>query len=54
MYHVGEGVERDDDQAMKWYLKAACQGDEDAQLHAANMYPRKQDYDQAMTTGCWK
>jgi TPR repeat protein len=32
MYHIGQGVEDDLEEAIKWYKKAAAQGHKDAQL----------------------
>jgi TPR repeat protein len=38
MYDFGEGVERDDKQAVKWYKKAAEQGFDEAQNRLGSMY----------------
>ena len=38
MYDKGEGVEQDHEEAVKWYRKAADQGDADAQFNLGVMY----------------
>ena len=38
MYDKGEGVPQDDDEAVKWYRKAADQGDASAQNNLGLMY----------------
>lgn len=52
MYHKGEGVVQDDQEAAKWYRMAAEQGDTDAQFNLgvtyANGYGVLQDYKEAV------
>jgi TPR repeat protein len=38
IYFNGHGVQRNDPEAMKWYRRAADQGDADAQLKIGDMY----------------
>ena len=38
MYDLGEGVLKDDKEAVKWFRLAAEQGDADAQSNLGNMY----------------
>ena len=38
MYDIGEGVAENNAEAVRWYLFAAEQGDEDAQLVLGQMY----------------
>ena len=38
MYMIGQGVEKDSDQAIKWYKAAADQGNADAQFFLGAMY----------------
>ena len=38
IYHIGEGVEKDLKEAVKWYRKAADQGDAMAQFGLGNRY----------------
>jgi TPR repeat protein len=38
MYNSGEGVPRDNAEAVKWYSKAAEQGDANAQYNLGLMY----------------
>lgn len=38
MYYYGDGVKQDYDEAKKWFMKAAEQGDEDAQKFLGDMY----------------
>ncbi|ACE05769.1 hypothetical protein Aasi_0340 [Candidatus Amoebophilus asiaticus 5a2] len=40
MYHNGEGVAKDDNQAIKWFQKAAEQGNADAQFNLGVMYEK--------------
>ena len=40
MYYCGEGVEKDYDEAAKWYRTAAEQGDQEAWYKLGNMYYR--------------
>lgn len=40
MYLLGNGEEKDEQQAAEWFLKAAEQGDVDAQVIIAAMYDR--------------
>jgi hypothetical protein len=42
MYHDGEGVLQDYAEAMKWFRKAADQGDAEAQYALASASPRRQ------------
>ena len=48
MYNNGEGVPQDHARAARWFLKAAKQGDADAQLSVGLMYDKgegvPQDY----------
>jgi TPR repeat protein len=37
MYENGQGVPQDDDEALKWYQKAANQGDSNAQRALARL-----------------
>ena len=52
LYDQGEGVKEDDVEAVRWYLKAAKQGDQFAQYNLALMYDQgmgvEQDYVKAM------
>lgn len=52
MYKNGQGVTQDYAEAMKWYLKAAEQGDAEAQRSSGSMYAQglsiKQDYAEAL------
>ena len=52
MYHKGEGLEKDNQEAMKWFLKAAEHGHARAQNAIGRMYNFgegvKQDYQEAM------
>jgi TPR repeat protein len=36
MYRDGEGIEQNDEEAKKWFLKAAEQGNEDAKNNLSN------------------
>ncbi|MBN1764740.1 MAG: sel1 repeat family protein [Sedimentisphaerales bacterium] len=38
MYYNGEGVPENDEEALKWYTKAAEQGDADAQFNLGVIY----------------
>ncbi|PYR64584.1 MAG: hypothetical protein DMG20_16230 [Acidobacteria bacterium] len=38
MYMIGQGVEKDSDQAIKWYKAAADQGNADAQFFLGAIY----------------
>ena len=38
MYYNGRGVKQDDFEAVKWYRKAAEQGDADAQANLGSAY----------------
>lgn len=38
MYYNGDGVSKDYKECLKWYCKAAEQGDIDAQFSLGNMY----------------
>ena len=38
MYHQGEGVTKNDVESVKWYRKAADQGDAMAQFNLGSMY----------------
>ncbi|WP_308726487.1 tetratricopeptide repeat protein, partial [Haemophilus influenzae] len=38
MYYNGRGVKQDDFEAVKWFSKAAAQGDAIAQASLGNMY----------------
>ncbi|MGN0918274.1 MAG: tetratricopeptide repeat protein [Oxalobacter sp.] len=38
IYHNGESVQRDDKQALSWWLKAAEAGNPDAQCNVGNVY----------------
>jgi TPR repeat protein len=53
MYDKGQGVEQDFKEAVKWYQKAADQGDVDAQFNLGVMYAEgegvEQDYVTAYT-----
>ena len=40
MYEIGQGVQQDDAEAVKWYRKAADRGDADAQVNLGSMYVR--------------
>jgi TPR repeat protein len=42
MYQYGDGVEKDESRALKWFLNAAEQGDKKAQLNVGLMYQRGQ------------
>jgi len=42
MYGLGQGVEQSDENAVKWYLKAAESGNETAMTNVAYMYLRGQ------------
>lgn len=52
MYANGEGVARDDEQAVRWFRLAAEQGDADAQFNLSFMYLNgegvPQDYEEAI------
>jgi TPR repeat protein len=52
MYHGGNGVKKDDEQALKWFLKAAEQGNVVAQYKIGYMFESgegvERDYKQAM------
>lgn len=52
MYANGEGVARDDEQAVRWFRSAAEQGDADAQFNLSFMYLNgegvPQDYEEAI------
>src|SRR5690349_13994478 len=37
-YHLGEGIPKDDEQAVHWWQKAAEQGDASAQINLAGAY----------------
>ena len=43
MYDNGQGVPKDDQQAMFWFLKAADQGDAKAQFNLGNIYAKGED-----------
>lgn len=53
MYFLAKGVEKNDNDAVKWYRKAAKQGYPSAQLHLGMMYKNgfgvSKDYDKAAT-----
>lgn len=48
LYEIGQGVNRDHEEAMVWYLRAANQGDVNAQFNIGSFYYYAQDYVQAM------
>ena len=52
MYYKGIGVKQDDAEALRWYTKAAEQGDADAQYHLGDRYYLgegvKKDYAEAL------
>ena len=47
MYQNGEGVQKDFNQAVKWFEKAADQGDVQAQYSLGMMYLNEKDYKRA-------
>ena len=49
MYDYGQGVSQDGEQALAWYLKAAAQGNIDAQFNLGVMHENKQDEAQAIS-----
>ncbi len=44
IYHNGQGVPKDEQQAVVWYRKAAEQGDADAQYHLGVMYGKGEGF----------
>ena len=48
MYLNGQGVQKDDAKAVAWFLKAAAQGDVDAQFNLGGMYAIKKDSDRRL------
>jgi TPR repeat protein len=46
MYYIGEGIQQDYSEAVKWYRKAAEQGEADAQLTLGFMYANGQSVSQ--------
>lgn len=48
MYHAGKGVQKNLDEAEKWYLKAAITDSPEAQFYLATLYRSKEQYKQAI------
>jgi TPR repeat protein len=47
MYDNGQGISRDEAEAMKWYRLAADQGRDDAQYQLGHLYYRQNNYPEA-------
>ena len=52
MYHQGQGVEQDLKEAVKWYQKAADQGQVNAQYTLGWMYANGRGVEQNYVTAC--
>ena len=50
MYEMGEGVPQDYQEAAKWYLKAAAQGNTRAQFFVGRLYEKGQGVPQSDVT----
>ena len=48
MYYKGEGVEKDDKKAFKWFTKSAEQGNANAQYNLGSMHGLEMDYKKAV------
>ncbi len=48
MYHIGQGVEPNEEEAIKWYSKAAKQGFAEAQHNLGNIYFSRKNYNKAI------
>jgi TPR repeat protein len=47
MYYTGAGIEKNNKEALKWLMKSAQQGNNEAQLVLADMYLGEQNYMEA-------